>query len=257
MTLFRPSSEAAKRREAIRQDRMRLLIERALAPRLARELRRAGKAAARMYKMTNLLEGALIATDSHEERLSKILKPAYKRALTQMGIHVLKELPKGWWPAETKDASNTIDELIAQWIERNSAQRAGEISSTTRDIISRIVLRGTGEGLTGPEIAKEIRVNSIAISPARARTIARTETHSASQAASLEIVSDTDLADDLKKEWVSVEDERVRPDHNEANGQKRPLDEPFSVGGTSLMFPGDPNGTPSQIINCRCAMVYV
>jgi len=30
------------------------------------------------------------------------------------------------------------------------------------------------------------------------------------------------------------------------------MNEPFLVGGASLMYPGDPNGPASEIINCRC-----
>ena len=31
-----------------------------------------------------------------------------------------------------------------------------------------------------------------------------------------------------------------------------PVDDPFIVGGEELMFPGDPNGSPGNVINCRC-----
>ena len=54
------------------------------------------------------------------------------------------------------------------------------------------------------------------------------------------------------KEWLTSEDDRVRLSHWSLNGKRVPMDEPFSVGGVPMMFPCDPNGTPGEIINCRC-----
>lgn len=58
----------------------------------------------------------------------------------------------------------------------------------------------------------------------------------------------------MVKTWVAVGDNRTRPAHAEANGQTVPIDQPFDVGGEKLMFPGDPNGSAGNIINCRCTM---
>jgi uncharacterized protein with gpF-like domain len=59
-----------------------------------------------------------------------------------------------------------------------------------------------------------------------------------------------------KKVWVASIDERTRPTHAEANAQVRNIDEPFSVGKDELMFPGDKNGSPEEIINCRCTVAF-
>ena len=59
------------------------------------------------------------------------------------------------------------------------------------------------------------------------------------------------------KYWVNVGDDRVRHAHVEAGNrytEKSPIfwDSPFIVGGEELMYPGDPNGSPWNIENCRC-----
>lgn len=54
------------------------------------------------------------------------------------------------------------------------------------------------------------------------------------------------------KTWVTQGDERVRDWHEDADGQEVPVDQPFDVGGESLMYPGDPDGSPGNVINCRC-----
>ena len=54
------------------------------------------------------------------------------------------------------------------------------------------------------------------------------------------------------KEWVTQGDEVVRPAHVQADSQQRPIEQPYLVGGENLMYPGDPAGSPGNIINCRC-----
>lgn len=63
---------------------------------------------------------------------------------------------------------------------------------------------------------------------------------------------------EVLKEWFSVGDSKVRPAHLEADGQKRPINEPFLVGGQLLRWPGDValGATADNIINCRCSAEY-
>ena len=60
----------------------------------------------------------------------------------------------------------------------------------------------------------------------------------------------------LVKIWRTEEDEKVRDAHARAEGQEAKVDEPFYVGGERLMYPGDINGSASNIINCRCHIEY-
>lgn len=52
--------------------------------------------------------------------------------------------------------------------------------------------------------------------------------------------------------WMTAIDGRERDAHRAAHGQERRLGEMFIVGSESLAFPGDPMGSPENIINCRC-----
>lgn len=58
----------------------------------------------------------------------------------------------------------------------------------------------------------------------------------------------------LKKRWVATADERTRESHLEMDGEEVDLDEAFSNG---LQYPGDPDGDPSEVYNCRCTMETV
>lgn len=52
--------------------------------------------------------------------------------------------------------------------------------------------------------------------------------------------------------WVTVGDEKVRPSHVAADFDPKE-DFGWEVGGEFLRFPGDPQGSPANIINCRCS----
>jgi HK97 family phage portal protein len=61
-----------------------------------------------------------------------------------------------------------------------------------------------------------------------------------------------------RKSWITSNDDVVRPSHREAGSKYAdgiPIDQPFEVGGESLMYPGDPAGSAGNIINCRCLQI--
>ena len=90
--------------------------------------------------------------------------------------------------------------------------------------------------------------------PYRTEMIARTETIRSSNAGSTQIYKDWGVQ---KHEWLATLDDRVRPDHLEANGQIVKVGEPFDVSGEMLEYPGDPVGDPGNTINCRCTTVPI
>lgn len=89
----------------------------------------------------------------------------------------------------------------------------------------------------------------------RAKVIARTETNRAWNAGSLAAAQ---YYEPTSTRWVKVWDTDVdsheRPSHRRADGQVRSLSDTFQVGGEDLRFPGDPSGSPGNVINCRCKM---
>lgn len=56
----------------------------------------------------------------------------------------------------------------------------------------------------------------------------------------------------VNKTWVSILDTLTRSSHASADQQQVQVNEYYSVNGESLMYPRDPNGTASNIVNCRC-----
>jgi hypothetical protein len=144
---------------------------------------------------------------------------------------------------------------IGEWLGNYAATKSVYISrryeQRAREVLTDAFREGLGEASTQRRLrsvlAGDIGVNA-------ARRIARTETHTAASIGADEAADARDL--DTMKEWASTEDARTRPDHSAANGQTVAFDEQFVVGGENLDFPGDPNGSAEQIINCRCVVLY-
>lgn len=109
------------------------------------------------------------------------------------------------------------------------------------------------------ELAKDI-AEATGYNMTRSLRIARTERTRAQNAARWEELmrlNRTDRAHKTKyrKMWIARNDDRTRDSHADMSGQMRYVTEPFISGaGHELMYPGDPNAPPEEVINCRCYM---
>lgn len=114
------------------------------------------------------------------------------------------------------------------------------------------VLQGIIQGESIPKIAKRLE-RVTAMNRRSAIRNARTSITSAENKGRLNgyIQAEKDGVE-MQKRWVSTNDDRTRDTHAMMDGETVPIDEPFSNG---LMYPGDPNGDPAEVYNCRCTMV--
>lgn len=155
-----------------------------------------------------------------------------------------------------EDFAQTMRRRALQYIQQEAVRRRiQQVTETTRRQIVGAVDRGYRDGSTLPEVASSIRGIIPAIARYRADTIARTETHGAANYGSNEAAKLTGLP--LRREWLAAEDERTRETHAAADGQIVGQDEAFDVGGSALMYPGDPSGPPEETVNCRCTLGYL
>jgi uncharacterized protein with gpF-like domain len=125
--------------------------------------------------------------------------------------------------------------------------------------IDKIIREGRADNLTLQAIAAAISNTILPIGKNRAALIARTETHNAAMYANHAYhkkVKD-DYGVKMLKQWVSAGDLRTRSAHAAANGQVVDMDEDFIVGGVPMAYAGDPKGGAKNVINCRCAIIYV
>lgn len=66
-----------------------------------------------------------------------------------------------------------------------------------------------------------------------------------------------DMGIKLKREWLATLDNRTRHAHAVLDGQQVEMDEPFTVNGRTIMYPGDPSAPGHLVYNCRCTLVAV
>jgi uncharacterized protein with gpF-like domain len=189
--------------------------------------------------------------DGHEMRLRRILSQEYFLIFGDFG----KRLAEKLGILEKKAKETPYERAVARYVTKNSLRKAADISNTTKQKIKRAIETSLAEGdMRGLEKLIREKIGGEE-GRRRAETIARTESHSASQDAAFELAQESGL--DLVKMWVSVEDGRTRDTHVEANGQIRELEETFDVGDEELYYPGDPSGEAGEVINCRCVCVYI
>lgn len=120
--------------------------------------------------------------------------------------------------------------------------------------INTAVLKGIIRGDSIPKIARRIRdvqgMNRDA-SIRTARTIV-TGAENKGRHDSYEKAESEGIV--LQKRWVSTHDSRTRDTHLALDGSTVDREDTFANG---LMYPGDPNGRPEEVYNCRCTMAAV
>lgn len=218
-------------------------------------------------------ENVLALPNDFREELTKVLSGVWLFAVTKAGEPIVEEFRSyGFEHIETKqDEAELFERIRDMFIERYGAAKVTRIFETTRTQLLQLILKGQQDGLPADQIAASLRSAVPELSALRAHTIARTETHSANRFAGQEAARQSRRP--LEKTWVIVADTRTRDfgeggdgvvdefSHRAMSGVTVPLNEPYFVPtkfGTRepLMFPGDPNGSAGNLINCRCAETY-
>jgi len=120
-----------------------------------------------------------------------------------------------------------------------------------RGAVRRALLQAQQEGLEVEKVA-DLLVDVVRGNRARALTIARTEIAQVVNGVEYESYAAAGVE---KVQWITSMDERVRDTHNYnmAIG-------PFPMGATfpnGCKFPGDIDGPPEEVINCRCSLAPV
>jgi len=192
---------------------------------------------------------------AHRIRVRNVIEDHYRRTIPVFGKMALGQVKSR--RIEKKAAQTIYESLIAEWINREALRKATMIADTDRDDVIGAIQAGIDDGLGAAEIARNIRKVS-QLTPYRASVVARTETHAAATFGSIESVrqAERDLDVVMVKEWLATRDDRTRPEHLAADGQKVAMDEKFIVGGEAMDRPGDTGASAGMVIGCRCAMVF-
>lgn len=201
-----------------------------------------------------LAEAGTEAIKNVNNEMYNIYKVNYKHGIDELSV-LLSTLIDN--PADVidygYDTKTEVREKVSSPFDAIAIDNIKYASDLRREIGSKIIqsiMRGDNTLQFMKELKKtaELRLYDIV-------RIARTETTRFENVGRLDAYSSLENKGfQVYKEWVAVGDNKTRPAHKNANGQQVPLDKPFNVGGEKLMYPGDPNGTAGNVINCRCTM---
>lgn len=179
------------------------------------------------------------------------LRQTAQAALNDAGDQLWKEIGKD--DPFTMAPAKVLEFVAAR--ENRITGAADHVWESVRDELQ----AGLDAGDSIKELSDRIRAEFNGLSRERAQVIAQTET-----AAAYGFARDDSMkrAGVKRKAWLTSGNPNVRSahaqageDYSEANAI--PVDEPFIVDGEALMFPGDPKGSPGNVINCHCISIAV
>lgn len=199
------------------------------------------------------------------------IKQLYSDMYITTGVKFANESYKLLKGAKSANYHKDMSWYYAQWmqnfVDTTLGDRIAQVTRTTYEGIQenarKAIEKGVAEGWGGLKIAREIVKLQGTMDTWRALRIARTEVVSASNMGSLSGAQSTGL--NLLKEWLPMNDKRVRTDpynHKGMKGQKVRMSEKFFIKGEAgqpddyLTVPGDPQGQAANVINCRCTQIY-
>ena len=114
------------------------------------------------------------------------------------------------------------------------------------------ISRGIAQSLSYQEIARNIK-NTTNVDYNKTLRIAKTEGHRIQCESAYNVqVRAKQKGATIVKQWDSTLDSRTRESHQKLDGEIVNVNEKFSNG---LLYPGDSNGSASEVVNCRCALL--
>lgn len=186
-----------------------------------------------------------------------------KDELSPRALQAIQEgFERGLSRIEAEGSFNANRPRVRQLI-REVELQSEFVNRTTQETINELVTEANNEGLDFEELGERISDRFQDWERWRADMHGRTAGTASFEGGQLDSF---EMAGVPKEFWLTQRDSRVRGrvpgryadarfDHWEADGQTVAIDEPFEVSGEALKHPGDPSGSPGNIIHCRCTQV--
>lgn len=183
--------------------------------------------------------------------------PDWTRALTSITRAALETAGFEVWKDEL-DRSDPLTMPAARILEviRQREIKLADAGTKIHDAVRKEIETAISNGETMDEIRSRVKTAFNGISESRADMIARTETTTAYETARDIAFREAGVE---WTQWLTMADLGDRhPSYAGLHNQIRAIDEPFTIyGELTLRYPGDPDGPPAEVINCRCVRIAV
>ena len=209
----------------------------------------------RLNKLSELIAMQILMTNKTAlSNINKFLQTTYQNNYNGVADSLkigLNDINKSDAKEELKQNTNPFNEIAIQ-----NAKDKEQIQRKVKSSLLNSILKGATIGSAFASL-KPVFENNLASSI----TMAITQATRIENLARYDAMKQAEKRAEeqglvLVKIWRTQEDAKVRDAHARAEGQEAMVDEPFYVGGERLMYPGDINGSASNIINCRCYIEY-
>lgn len=182
---------------------------------------------------------------------AKVLTAIKRASVEQKSLEVKRRMPIGF--------NARMQFLIEQYFGLDFLNMSEDITQTTKDILTKVLIQAQADGLGFDDIVRQLE--STELSKKRARLIARTETVSAANSGAMLSAKESGIM--VQKIWIATRDARTRHDHRMVETGAIGIDEYFNVGGYQMAQPGDRGGKDGrlkvpakEICNCRCTVAF-
>ena len=196
---------------------------------------------------------------------SKDLLKIYRELYSDIGMRFAKWYANNYQKYLTKNLDPTQLDIwqnsFASFGSAVGAQRVTLVSGTAKNNLIRITqqLMSDPEFMTlgAVERGRILKNQFNTYSQYQSERLVRTEATAAANFATSQSATTIFPKEQMQKEWIASFDDRTRSTHSEADGQIVMANDTFFVGGSKMMFPGDPSAPAAEVINCRCSIAYI
>ena len=196
---------------------------------------------------------------------TKDLLKIYRELYSDIGMRFAKWYANNYQKYLTKNLDPTQLDIwqnsFASFGSAVGAQRVTLVSGTAKNNLIRITqqLMSDPEFMTlgAVERGRILKNQFNTYSQFQSERLVRTEATAAANFATMQSATTIFPKEQMQKEWIASFDDRTRSTHSEADGQIVMANDTFFVGGSQMMFPGDPSAPAAEVINCRCSIAYI
>lgn len=145
-------------------------------------------------------------------------------------------------------------DLMPYYPEKRALKRGIDLAWGKRQI-TRQVTAGIIQGESIGKIANRLTQKIPSMNRASAIRTARTAVTAAQNGGRMDSYQAAEkMGIHVRKRWIATKDNRTRHEHAMVDGQTVDGNQPFTVGGYPMMYPGDPSAPGHLVYNCRCTM---
>jgi hypothetical protein len=187
--------------------------------------------------------------DAEIEKFIDTFRALIEEGIERAGDGEAEEFPLGIdFDLDRPEVQKAIDETLREMAEK--------VNKTTYNELIDLFQAAEAAGESIPQIQERLSAFfGGRKSDFETERIARTTMVGADNAGAMNAYLQSSVVEGMG--WLTAIDGRQRSEHEQAHGQIVMPGEEFLVGGEKLRYPGDPQGSAGNIINCRCGVIPI